>query len=227
MTDVVRYWEIPQMWTGDCWIIGGGPSLIQQFGIPADVVAKVRTGELPYSTYSSYLAPLHYKNVIGTNVAFMLGEWVSVLYFCDARFFRTHQDAILAFRNIKATCCANIVDPTHNVKRLKRDYALGLSDKPTTICWNQNSGAAAINFATLAGATRIMLLGFDMCAENNTTHWHSVYGKVNTHKNQFNRFLRGFPEIAKQAKKKKIEILNVSPNSAITAFRKVSLKDVL
>src|SRR5690606_34740992 len=149
-------------------------------------VTKVRTGELPYSTYSSYLSPLHYKNVIGTNVAFMLGEWVSVLYFCDARFFRAHQEKILAFRNIKATCCANIDDPSHTVKRLKRDYAAGLSDKQNTICWNQNSGAAAINFATLAGARRILLLGFDMCIENDTTHWHSVYGKATTHKNQFN-----------------------------------------
>src|SRR5690348_17262680 len=104
----MRYWDIPQMWTGDCWIIGGGNSILQQFDIPSDIIAKVKQGELPYSTYGKYLTPLHSKNVIGTNIAFMLGDWVSVLYFCDARFFRTHCKEIQAFPNLKVTCVSHI-----------------------------------------------------------------------------------------------------------------------
>src|SRR5690606_37197584 len=108
---------------------------------------------------------------------------------------------------------------------LKRDYRSGISDKRDTICWNNNSGAAAINLAALAGAKRILLLGFDMLPEK-STHWHSLYGDVRTHRNTFNRFLKHFPNIARDAKKRRIEILNVSPNSAIEDFPKVSLKDV-
>lgn len=219
------------MWTGECWVIGGGPSLTQQFGIPPNIVEEVKAGKLPYSTYDDYLAALHKKNVIGTNVAFMLGTWVSVLYFCDSRFFRTHSEAITAFPNIKVTCSSSFgneqASKLKDVKRLKRDYKMGLSTKRDTINWNHNSGAAAINFATLAGAKRILLLGFDMCAQETQTHWHSVYGETKTHKNTFRRFLNKFASIAEAAKKQGVEILNVSPNSSITEFRKVALKDVL
>jgi hypothetical protein len=226
----MEFWKVPQMWTGDCWIIGGGNSIAQQFDIPSDIIEKVNKGELPYSTYGKYLTPLHSKNVIGTNVAFMLGEWVSVLYFCDARFFREHHKAILAFRNLKVTCVSHLdrhLQPaTTNIKRLRRDYKAGISLKPDLIHWNHNSGAAAINFAILAGAKRIMLLGFDMNSQTGKTHWHSVY-KNNTPRNTFTRALKKFPEIAIGAKKAKVEILNVSPDSAIECFPKVSLKDVL
>lgn len=224
------YWKVPRMWTGDCWIIGGGNSITQQFGIPLDIVAKVKSGELPYSTYSDYLAPLHSKNVIGTNVAYKLGDWISVFYFCDARFFREHREGILAFRNLKVTCVShldtNLLPYQTNIKRLKRDYKFGLSTKPNTIHWNANSGAAAINFAFLAGAKRILLLGFDMLPQDGATHWHSAY-KIQTPKNSFARFLKKFPDIAADAKRHKIEILNVSPNSALECFPKVSLKEVL
>lgn len=219
------------MWTGDCWIIGGGNSVLQQFGVPPNIVEQVKGGQLPYSTYGDYLAPLHNKNVIGTNVAYMLGPWISVLYFCDARFFRLHSEGINNFHNIKATCASafgtELEGRLANVKRLKRDYKPGLSSRPDTICWNSNSGAAAINFAVLAGAKRILLLGFDMLSQEGETHWHSVYGNIRTHKNTFKRFLVKFPDIARDAKKRGVEILNVSPNSAITVFPKVSLKEVL
>lgn len=219
------------MWTGECWIIGGGPSLVQQFGIPPDVVEKVKAGGLPYSTYGDYLAPLHNKNVIGTNVAFKLGNWVSVLYFCDSRFYRMNMEEINNFPNIKATCSSSfgkeIETKMRNVKRLKRDYRGGLSTRRDTINWNQNSGAAAINFAVLAGAKRILLLGFDMCQQEEQTHWHTAYGTVRTHKNVFKRFLQKFPAIAEDARKRGVEILNVCPDSAISSFPKVSLKEVL
>lgn len=226
----MEYWKVPQMWTGDCWIIGGGNSLIQQFNIPSDIVAQVNIGELPYSTYGKYLTSLHSKNVIGTNVAFMLGDWISVFYFCDARFFREHHKAIEEFPNLKVTCVSHLdreIQPfAVDIKRLKRDYKPGLSMKVDTIHWNHNSGAAAINFAILAGAKRILLLGFDMNSQESKTHWHSVY-KNNTPKNSFTRSLKKFPEIAKAAKKRGVEILNVSPTSALDCFPRVSLKEVL
>jgi hypothetical protein len=226
----MNHWSVPEMWCGDCWIIGGGRSVLQEFGVPQDIISKVESGGLPYSTYSEYLSPLHSKNVVGTNIAFKLGSWVSALYFCDRQFFRDHREGILSFPNLKVTCVNHIdteLQPfTTNLKRLKRDYQAGLSTRKDTICWNGNSGAAAINFAVHAGAKRILLLGFDMVLQDSRSHWHRVY-KKNTHKNDFIRFIQKFPAIAKDAKSRGIEILNVSPISAIDCFPKVSLKDVL
>ena len=222
-------WTVPRMWNGDCWIIGGGISMLHQFGVPSEVIARVEKGELPFSSYSSFLSPLHSKNVIGTNIAFTLGGWVDVFYFCDARFFLDHWELIIKFPNLKVTCVghlSNQLQPmTTEIKRLKRDYQPGLSAEPGTIRWNFNTGAAAINFAVLAGAQRILLLGFDMNG-GQKTHWHNVY-KEPTHRFDFQRFLKFYPAIAREAKRMKVEILNVSPNSALDVFPRVSLKEVL
>lgn len=225
----MQHWNVPEMWKGDCWIIGGGRSVLHQFDVPQETILRVEKGELPFSAYSEYMTPIHSKNVIGTNIAFKLGKWVSVFYFCDRQFFRTHKNEILSFPNLKVTCVNHLdtalLPETTNIKRLKRDYKPGLSNKSDTICWNSNSGAAAINFAVLAGAKRILLLGFDM-APQEKTHWHNAYS-VSTPKNSFARFLDYFPQIAKDAKQRKIEILNVSPTSALNCFPKVALKEIL
>lgn len=226
----MSFWKVPKMWTEDCWIIGGGPSMLQQFEVPSELITKVEGKELPFSAYSDYYKPLHSKNVIGTNMAFMLGNWISVLYFCDAQFFRVNKDSIAAFPNIKATCVSNLGKAfsveAASIKRLKRDYKFGLSFEQDMICWNHNSGAAAINFAILAGAKRILLLGFDMKPQEGRTHWHNAYPNK-TERASFKRFLRRFPDIASAAKRAGVEILNVSPDSAIDCFPKVTLKEVL
>lgn len=222
------------MWEGaDVWIIGGGASIAHQFNVPADVIKKVESGQEHISIYSKYLKPLHDKHVIGVNVSFMLGDWISALYFCDKSFYRIHRKRINEFRNLKVTCVNSIerklLPSTLNIKRMKRDNRLGLSKKADTICWNFNSGAAAIDFAIHTGAKRIMLLGFDMKPVEGRTHFHQgfqTYGKP-TRDVVFNRFLKVFPQIEKEATNRGVQILNVNKDSAIEAFKKVDLKDVL
>lgn len=230
------HWKIPKMWKdGEAWIIGGGLSMPRQFGVPEGVIEEVTTKQDPITLYSDYLKPIHDKNVIGVNIAFMLGDWISVLYFCDSGFFRNYKDDILAFKNIKATCVNHLPRQAinsgelRNIKRMKRDMRYGLSPKADTICWNYNSGGAAIDFAAHAGVKRILLLGFDMTAVENKTHWHSGFPtyKKPTVPGSFRRFLRSFPSIAADAKRNRIEILNISPESKIKEFPKVKLEEVL
>ena len=229
------HWQIPRMWDGgDCWIIGGGTSMPRQFGVPEEIIQQVKNHTLPISAYSAFLTPLHNKNVVGVNLAFLLGDWVSALYFCDAQIFRGFRSEIHKFKNLKLTC-ANHIDrnlwhEAINLKRLKRDMRLGLSSKSDMICWNHHSGAAAINFAALTGVKRIYLLGFDMKPdESGQTHWHNgkLFYKKPTGPGVFKRFMKGFPHIARDAKYKGVEIINVSPDSAIPDFKKVSLSQVL
>jgi hypothetical protein len=228
------HWEPPELWPdGECWILGGGASMPRQFGISDDVINNVESSKDPISVYTEHFSPLHDKHVIGTNIAFMLGDWISVLYFCDTVFFRVYRKEIMKFPNLKVTCVNHLgtkeLPYSRNIKRMKRDNRPGLSNASDTICWNYNSGAAAIDFAAHLGVRRILLLGFDMKPENNRTHWHEGfqnYGKQ-TGEKSFERFLRTFPKIAQDAKKRGIEILNVNPDSAIEDFTKVSLKEVL
>ncbi len=101
------------------------------------------------------------------------------------------------------------------------------------LSWNGNTGAAAINLAVHFGAKRIMLLGFDMNIDGNRMqHWHDLYGKGpvsddrRKRKLPFARHLQGFPVIAEDAKKLGVQIINVSANSEITCFPKMTIKQI-
>jgi hypothetical protein len=85
-------WQVPLMWEdSDVWIIGGGPSVTKQFGIPDEVVQSVVKGTSPPNVYSPYMSFLHDKHVIGINVAYLIGDWIDIVFFGDVGFFLKHQ----------------------------------------------------------------------------------------------------------------------------------------
>ncbi len=231
-------WFVPRMWEdGECWIIGGGYSLPRQFGIPKKVIQDVMSLKKPVSAYSPYLEEIHGKHIIGTNIAYKLGDWISVLYFGDLPFYRNNMLNLHNFHNLKVTDTGNL--PQQNaealanhqrIKKLRRDMQSGLSENPEVIRWNHNCGAGAINLAVLFGVKRIILLGFDMNAnKHGDTHFHAGtpgYFKPAEQK-CWNRYLPVFSKISLDAKRLGVEILNVSPDSAIEEFPKVELKEVL
>ena len=234
-------WSVPKMWEdGDVWILGGGPSVVKQFNIPDDVVQAVMANTAPLSTYSPYMSVLHDKHVIGINVAYMIGDWIDMVFFGDENWYKKNKEALAVFPGIKVSCHVKTKEVPW-IKYLGKDgrKALGISDSPNMVGWNCNSGAAAISVAANAGAKRIILLGFDMCKDgSNHKHWHNAYKKpenapVRGHRTPrvaplpFERHLKGFPAIARDAKRRGIEIINVCPTSAITVFPKCDLKDVL
>lgn len=228
-------WSVPQMWKGeDVWIIGGGPSVAKQFDIPSDIVKQVVEGTSPLSVYSSYMKFLHNKHVVGINVAYLLGDWVDVVFFGDPGFFLTHKKALLEFKGLKVTCNPT-VERFSWVKFLARDHkhTKGISPHRDKVSWNHNSGAASISFVAHTGANRIFLLGFDMKLSNSGyQHWHDVYHRgvwepKKKKKLPFSLHLAGFLPIAKDANKLGIEIINVCPDSAIDCFPRVSLKSLI
>ena len=228
-------WQVPRMWEGgDVWIIGGGPSMPKQFDIPDEVVRSVLAGTSPASVYSPYMSFLYDKHVIGINVAYLIGTWIDIVFFGDNNFFFQHKEGLAEFPGIKISCHSQ-VEPYKWVKYMPKDAkGRGISDNPKMVCWNNNSGAAAISVAVNAGAKRVILLGFDMkLGETNMQHWHNLYGKgecLDTRRIQklpFGRHLRGFSIIMADARKRGVQILNCSPDSAIVEVPKVSLKDLI
>ena len=227
-------WKVPLMWEdADVWIIGGGPSVPKQFGIPDSVVQDVIRGSSPPSVYSSYMSYLHDKHVIGINVAFLIGNWIDMVFFGDSNFFKNYQTQLAEFPGLRVSSHP-VTKAPYWIKYVGRNinHSSGISPDPAKVSWNGNSGAAAISVAANAGAKRIFLLGFDMkLSKGNDQHWHDLYkrGKIEgkrIKKLPFNNHLLGFPQIATDAKKRGIEIINVNPDSAITQFKKVSMTEI-
>lgn len=229
-------WQVPRIWEdGDVWIIGGGPSIPLQFDVPDKVVRKIVSGSFSPNIYSPYMSALHDKHVIGINVAYQIGDWIDMVFFGDGGFFLKYQERLSQFPKLRVSCSPKTADVSW-VKYLMRDgqHPRGISSNPKAVSWNGNSGAAAISIAANAGAKRIILLGFDMkLGDHKDQHWHDLYGRgvINddrrARKMPFHKHLRGFPAIAEDAKKRGIEILNASPDSAIECFRKVTVKELL
>lgn len=232
-------WKTPNMWEGgEVWIIGGGPSMPIQFDVPEDIIKKVAIKELSPSAYSPYLTPLHDQHVIGVNLAFLIGPWIDITFFGDSKFFKRFRNDLAAHRSIKISCNAKAISAAFHkdgIKYLSKDgnHRYGLTKNLKKVSWNENSGCAAISLAANLGAKRIILLGFDMKLNgDNKQHWHSYYGTANR-KNinpkglPFHRHMRSIGNIAKDAHRRGIEIINANPDSAIDAFKKMNVKDLL
>lgn len=234
-------WRVPRMWEGgECWILGGGPSMPKQFGVPEQIIQSVVNGEKTPAAYSPYFSLIHNKHVVGINVAYLIGDWIDIVFFGDNKFFLEHRAGMARHPGLKVSCHPKMDTPKVDwVRYLARDkkHARGISDNPRMVSWNGNSGAAAISMVVNAGVKRIILLGFDMkLDEKEKQHWHTLYQKNKVRETRpgkmikslpFDRHLRGFPDIARDAKRRGVEIINASPDSAIKQFPKMTVREIL
>ena len=238
------HWTVPRIWEGgECWIIGGGPSIPEQFGVPDDVIEDVIAQRSTPSVYSPYMSAIHDRHVIGVNAAYLIGDWIDIIFFGDNRFFLAHREGLSKHPGLKVSCNSRTHSCCRDVHYLPHDrgHPRGISTEPRFVSWNANSGAAAISMAVHLGVRRIVLLGFDMRTGTYGQHWHNAYrgmrvrrthgkGKgqiVVPRKLPFDRHLRGFPIIARDAKRLGVEIVNASPDSAIKEFPKCTVQEIL
>ncbi len=132
--------------------LGGGPSLT-----PADVDAL--RGRVP---------------VIAINDAYKLAPWADVLYACDAKWWAWHQ-GVPSFAGPKYSIDGH-AGRWPGVQVLKNTGTRGLELAPTGLRTGRNSGHQAINLAVHLGATRVLLLGYDMSpAKDGKQHWFGTH----------------------------------------------------
>ena len=229
-------WHIPKIWQdGTAWIIGGGTSILDEFGIPLDLARKIIQGELPLSEYSKYLEPIHGKHTIGVNHAFLIGNWIDVFYFSDTAMWDNEQltEQMMEFRGLRITNNAVYTDEMYDqtgLKYVKRSEKkrYGLTDEKDAVCFNNNTGLSAIDLAYHFGAKRIILLGFDMTIGPLNSHIHNINTRLSRGEDptrSFKRHMLSVGNIWKDARDNGIEILNASQISKIPVFPKVRAKD--
>ena len=235
--DGQHLWQVPRMWDGGrCIVIGGGPSMPSQFGIPNEVVAKVRDKSDPLgpSAYSSYMEAIHGEHVIVVNNGYLLGDWPDICFFADYGWYRVHRESLAQWPGLKIGACPPLQGNSDGVKYLKRlNNSKGFSLKPHLLNWNYNSGSAAINLAIHLGAAQIILLGFDMCRPEGRSHWHQGHGNELLSDGRprplpnYAKWARALTAIAQDAAKLGVEIINCSPGTVITAFPVANIREVL
>ena len=100
----------------------------------------------------------------------------------------------------------------------------GLSDDPDVLIGGSNSGYQGIGLAHRLGATRIILLGFDMCNHSGLSHFFGDHPKEFANGKGPERFIAAFRSI--KPERYGIEIINCSRHTALDAFPRHNLEDV-
>jgi hypothetical protein len=193
----VRTWP-----DSDIFIIGGGKSL----------------DSFDWSLLRSELT-------IGCNDAYQLGiEVCKILVFCDNIWYSKHKTRLSDYQGRVFTDCPQLKnEEILGIVQVKRvDSGLHRD----TLGYNGNSGAVALNLALILGAKRIFLLGFDMKLTDGDANWHVNEVNMPT-AYVYPKFKRGFDVIAKKLPTvfPGAEIYNLTDDSALDVFPKISLND--
>lgn len=199
--------SVPRAFPGSTVVcIGGGPSLTAQ---DVDLCRdKAR--------------------VIAINDAYRVAPWADVLYGCDPKWWKWH-DGVPGFAGAKWSLdqpnWATLQNRFTDVQLVGNAGLSGLSLDPAEIATGSNSGYQAINLAVLLGATRILLLGYDMQPDGKRMHWFG--GHPDRATLPFVVFLSAFKSLAAPLKAAGVEVINCSRQTALTAFPRATLADAL
>jgi hypothetical protein len=105
-----------------------------------------------------------------------------------------------------------------------------LVEEPLALGNGGNSGFQGLNLVAQFGATSIMVVGLDCRDHKGLLHWYgrnTAPGMNNPDRSNFNRWSPAFDLARKDADSLGIEIVNCSPISAISSFKKMSVNETL
>jgi hypothetical protein len=206
----VEFTTVPKLLPdgGTVLVMGSGPSLTQ-----ADVT----------------LARAHAGATIAVNDSYKLAPDADVLYAADTRWWGWHKGAheahavgsvkYPAFIGKIAYCLGATGYP--HVQILKRGPQTGLTLDPTRVALGLNGVYQSINVAVHLGATRVILLGVDMKGGHFFGHHPNNSGPP------FSMCLQRFATLVEPLKKAGVEVINCTPGTALKAFPRVPLTEVL
>jgi hypothetical protein len=167
------------------------------------------------------------RRAIVINTSYLLAPWADVLYACDARWWdRYIADVRPTFRGQLWTQDDKALKHD-GVRWVKSEALAGLGRRPGVIHQGSNSGYQAINLAWQAGAVRILLVGYDMRHDNGRLHWHGDHPGALHMVPGFADWLSRFAVLADDLKREAVDVVNCTPGSALTVFKKLELTEGL
>jgi hypothetical protein len=227
-----RFSEVLPKWSGNAAVLlAGGPSLT------LDQVDMVRVARAAGKT-----------RCIAINDTYLLAPWADVHYAADAHWHRWHTDGIAipclrlnadqvckrwaAFAGEKCSIDSSGHASIHDSVHLLRNahgavHGFGVSRNTRALVTGRNSGFQALNLAILAGATKIILLGFDgKVGADGKTHWFGDHPQP-TPVAAYALYRQAMSAAERDIEAAGVEVVNCSPGSAIDSFPKCALEDVL
>lgn len=164
--------------------------------------------------------------VIATNTSFKAISPPAIVYGCDGiwwdRYAREVREAGFEGWTQDAEAAQK-----YGLKYVKAKSGRGLCHDPMQIFHGANSGYQAIGLAYVLGASRIILIGYDMQHTRGKTHWHGDHPKGLTNAHGINKWVRNFDALAVDLAAEGVGVVNCTVETALTCFPRADLRDVL
>jgi hypothetical protein len=208
-----RFSVVERNWAGKTAVlIAGGPSLTQE--------------QVDYCRGRQDL------RCIAINDSYVLAPWADLLYAADPRWWQWHKDKLEAFTGERCSIQSSgtdVEEPVHVLRNRDHPYSgSGLSLDPGVLVSGWHGGFQALNLAILAGATRIILLGYDgKPSADGKTHFHSGHPTKPTSVLAYEQYRRAFSAAESEIVATGVQVINCSPGSAYDNFPKMELKEAL
>ena len=208
----MNYWNVSKTWANETVVlVGGGPSA-------RDVDLSVVRGK---------------ARVIAVNNAWELAPWCDVLFFADSRWWRWYGEKIPLDFSGRIITVAKGHPGCPRFLRMRRDYAEVMEHKQvpklarsTNALWGNDSGMMAINLAFHFGASRLILIGYDMDFKAGQSHWFGDHPTPSHLEHYVNQFAPTYQPIVREMGTLGIEVLRATP-SRLDFIPQMPLMDAL
>jgi hypothetical protein len=172
--------------------------------------------------------------VIAINDAVRLAPWADVLYAADSDWWREYE-GMPAFEGSKY----GIANPNRKKDAWPPDVRVlafagyeGLTVDPAGLQaglrGGQNSGYQAIGLAVHLGATRILLLGYDLePAADGQTHFFGQHPPRLRKHSPYRLMARSFDMLVEPLAQLGVTVINCSRTTALTCFQRQALEDAI
>lgn len=175
--------------------------------------------------------------VIVVNDNYLIAPWADLLYFADLKWYDWHLQGLpkswpwasFSAEQVRASFAGfagakvsigDISSKMSNSVFVLKNYGVeGLSEDPSGLRTGMNSGYQAVNIAVLAGAKRVLLLGYDMKFSGNRSHSHNGH-PVQMPAEAYLKYGLRFSSMLPQLNKLGVEVINCSPDSSIGCFKR-------
>lgn len=201
------YEPVPRLYPGGTVVcIGSGPSLT------AEDVDYARD---------------HATALVAVNDAHRLAPTAAALMASDAAWW-VAREGVPKFVGLRY-CLERVPQRISGVSTLRNTGIEGLETDPTGLRTGRNSGYAAINLAVHLGASRIVLLGYDMQAPHGErrSHFFGAHSFPLRGNSDYTMFRRFFDFMVEPLKALNVDVINCTRETALTAFPRRPLRDVL
>lgn len=152
-----------------------------------------------------------------TNTTFRTAPWAEVLVGFDVKWWNKYGD------EVQREFPGDLVTCARGARAWPRMHCF--AEVPWLASF-RNSGAVAVALAVYAGASRVLMIGFDCQRTDGKTHHHGDHPKGLGNAMSIKDWPKCFAAVAHYARGKS-EILNCSRVTALTCFPRMSLEGAL